>query len=51
MPVTVPLYCGATLAVNVTFCPEFDGFGDDTKPVVVEAWSTTWLTTFDVLLA
>jgi hypothetical protein len=49
--VTVPLYSGATLAVNVTACPEFDGFGDETRVVVVEASLTTWLTTFDVLLA
>jgi hypothetical protein len=41
MPVTVPLYSGATLAVNVTACPEFDGFGDDTKVVAVKALLTT----------
>ena len=51
MPVTVPLYSGVTLAVKVTACPEFDGFGEDVKVVAVEALSTTWLTTFDVLPA
>ena len=45
----VPLNCGATVAVKVTDCPEFDGFSDEAKAVVVVALLTTWLTAFDVL--
>ena len=41
VPVAVPLNCGATLAVKVTGCPEFDGFGEETSVVVVVASPTT----------
>jgi len=48
--VTVPLNSGATLAVMVTDCPEFEGFCDEVNAVVVVAFLTTWRTVFDVLL-
>jgi hypothetical protein len=47
--VTVPLNCGVTLAVKVTPCPTFDGFGEETQVVVVVALFTTWLTACDLL--
>jgi hypothetical protein len=49
--VTVPLNCGATLAVKVTDCPKIDGLSEEAKVVVVVALVTTWLAVFDVLLA
>jgi hypothetical protein len=39
-----------TVAVNVTDCPAFDGFGLDDSAVVVPA-ATVWVTVFDVLAA
>lgn len=50
VPAGVPLNCGATVAVKVTDSPKVDGFTDETRPVVVLAWFTTWLTAFEVLL-
>jgi len=49
--VTVPLNSGVTLAVKVTACPIADGFCEETKVIVVGAWVTNWLTTFDELVA
>jgi hypothetical protein len=49
--VGIPLNSGVTLAVKVTDCPTFDGFGDEAKAVVVVALFTTWVIAFDVLLA
>ena len=46
---TVPPNCGVTLAVKVTDCPEFDGFSDEVRAVVVVALLTIWLTVFDAL--
>jgi hypothetical protein len=36
-----------TVAVNFTFCPATDGFGEDVTVVVVAAMLTTWLTAVD----
>ena len=47
LPVTVE---GATVAVNVTDCPEIDGFTPETTVVVVDAWVTTCETAVDVLV-
>jgi hypothetical protein len=49
--VGVPLNSGATLAVNVTDCPTFEGFSDETKVVVVVAFFTTCFNAFDLLPA
>ena len=53
LKVTVPLgfppKAGVIVAVKVTVCPLFDGFGVDVSVVVVLAWFTFWLTTADVL--
>ena len=42
VPVGVPAPGRVTLivAVNVTLCPQTDGFADETKAVVVAAWLT-----------
>jgi hypothetical protein len=34
-----------TVAVNVTGCPELDGFNDEVNVVEVLAWVTDWLNT------
>jgi hypothetical protein len=47
LPVGVPPVGDVTVAVKVTFTPEFDGFREEIKVVVV--WPTIWFTTFDVL--
>ena len=49
VPVGVPLNCGSTVAVNVTDCPNLDGFSDDPTVIVVVAGKMTWLTAVDVL--
>jgi hypothetical protein len=49
--VTVPLGEGSpkpgfvevTVAVNVTDCPKFDGFGEEVSDVVVATLLTTWV--------
>lgn len=41
LPAGVPLNCGSTVAVNVTDCPNFDGFSDEPTVVVVVAWKMT----------
>ncbi len=38
-----------TVAVNVTACPETDGFADDVSVVVVFALLTVWATPAEVL--
>ena len=48
VPVTLPLNCGATLAVKVTDCPEFDGFCEEANEAVVVALLTTCFTTLDM---
>jgi hypothetical protein len=40
VPVGVPPYWPATVAVNVTVCPRFEGFGEDVREVVVGALPT-----------
>src|SRR5271169_1373470 len=49
LPMGVPLNCGVTLAVNVTDCPTFDGFSEETREVVVVALFTACFTIFDLL--
>lgn len=51
MPVGVPLNCGATVAVKVTACPKVEGFCDEVSVTTLVAFSTTWLSTGDVLPA
>jgi hypothetical protein len=41
---------GATVAVNVTESPMFDGFFDETSVVVVAGNPTAWLNAFDTVL-
>jgi hypothetical protein len=51
---TVPVGCtvgDATVAVNVTELPCFEGFKEETTVVVVVARFTTWDSVGDVLLA
>jgi hypothetical protein len=48
-PVALPPNCPATVAINVRDSPEFDGFSDETRVVVVLARFTTWLSTGDLL--
>src|ERR1700683_1039892 len=49
--VTVPLAVeGATVAVNVTGWPFWDGLEREIRPVVVAIWFTTWETGDDVPL-
>ncbi len=38
-----------TVAVNLTFCPTFEGFSEDTTAVVVVALSTTCFSDLEVL--
>ena len=49
VPAGVPPNCGVTVAVNVTDCPVFEGFSDETSLVVVLAFLTPWLSVFEVL--
>jgi hypothetical protein len=44
VPVGTPKPAGirTTVAVNVTGCPNFDGFAEDAKEVFVFALSTVW---------
>ena len=51
VPVGVPApgACTVTVAVNVTDCPNFEGFADDVTDVVVSAFWTSWSTLVDVL--
>jgi hypothetical protein len=42
---------GATVAVNLTDCPDADGFCDDVTVVVVLAWFTTCDSAVEVLPA
>src|ERR1700688_1824138 len=51
VPVGVPVVLDATVAVNVTVWPNFDGFSEETTLVVVPAWSTTCFNTVEVLPA
>jgi len=51
--VTVPtgtVVGDVTVAVNFTFCPKADGFGEEVNVVVVDAIFTIWVSTEDVLL-
>ena len=47
MPVTPP---GATVAMNVTVWPTFEGLADDTSEVVVVKRSTDWITAAGAML-
>jgi hypothetical protein len=47
VPVGVPLYCGTTVAANVTDSPPAGGFRDETSMVVVVARRTTWWSAAD----
>jgi hypothetical protein len=49
VPVGVPLYCGATVAVRVTDCPTMEGFKLEASVVVVVAWFTACISVDDVL--
>ena len=55
LKVTVPVGTPAagetadTVAVNVTACPTFDGFGVEIRVVLVFPWFTVWVTVADVL--
>ena len=49
MPVGVPLYCGAAVAVNITDCPKADGFFDEPNVTVLVALPITSLSFGDVL--
>src|SRR5262249_14063085 len=40
---------GATVAVNVTDCPNCDGLAEELIEVVVPAWFTVWVMAADVL--
>lgn len=51
VPVTIPPYCGETVAVNVTACPAVDGFEDELRAVLVLALEITWLRAGEVLAA
>ena|SRR5579863_4765463 len=51
VPVTKPPNCGVTVAVKVTVCLGLEGFGDETRVVVVPAWFTTWFRGVEVLVA
>jgi len=54
--VTVPLGVPApgntalTVAVNVTDCPDTDGFTDEATVVVLLAWLTVWVSVEEVLV-
>jgi hypothetical protein len=52
VPVGVPPPGATTLiiAVNVTGCPNVEGFAEETAAVVVFAWLTAWLSTAEVLV-
>jgi hypothetical protein len=50
-PVGVPLNCGKTVAVNVTVCPNIDGFREDVNVTVVVALFTVWISALEVLVA
>ena len=50
VPVGVPLYCGETVAVNVTGCPKAAGVREVARAVVELALLTTWLTAVEVLV-
>lgn len=49
LPVGVPEVAGAAVAVNVTSCPKFEGFSDDTTAVVVPSLFTVCIRIDDVL--
>jgi len=51
VPVGVPLYCGTTVALNITRCPTVEGFGDEASVVVLVARFTTCLSGGEVLAA
>ena len=51
VPVAVQEYPGVRLAVNVTDCPEVEGFWDEVRTVVVVALLITCPRTADVLVA
>jgi hypothetical protein len=51
VPLGVPLYCGATVAMKVTDSPAVGVFTDETSVVVVLARFTTWFSAGEVLAA
>jgi len=51
VPVGVPVVEDFTVAVNVTVCPEVDGFNEDTTFVELPAFVTCCFNTADVLAA